>query len=122
MLDLEACHDRQMPAISGIVRELLGVDRYAIQLTTNVVSTFRHFISAGFRLSDKSHGGLKEELVGTRQRNMASGAICRDQSCLVFKELEKMKRGLLLILLLAAQRVRRTQVAQVNDADFYSNG
>ena len=87
-----------------------------------VVLTFHHCISTGFRISKKSHGGPKEELVGTGQGNMVSGSICRDQSCIVFKELEKMKKGLSLMLLLAAKKVRRTQIACVDDTDFYANG
>ena len=53
---------------------------------------------------------------------MLSGAICRDQSCLVFKRLEKMKKGLEVYLPLTAKRVCRCQVVHVNDTDFYANG
>ena len=85
---MEACYDRQIPSIGGIVEEALGVNRDAIQLITNVVSTFRHHISTGFGISEQSYGGPKDKLVGTGQGNMVSGAICHDQSCIVFRKLE----------------------------------
>ena len=50
-----------------------------------------------------------------------SGAICRDQSCLVFRELEVLKKGVELILLLSSKKVRRTQIMYIDDADFFSN-
>ena len=90
--DLEACYDRQIPEIGGIVEESMGVDRKAIQLITKTVETFKHFVRTGFGISKRSHGGKDEILAGTGQGNMLSGAICRDQSCLVFKRLEKMKK------------------------------
>ena len=52
---------------------------------------------------------------------MVSGAICRDQSCLVFRELEGLKKGVELILLLSSKKVWRTQIAYIDDADFFSN-
>ena len=55
------------------------------------------------------------------QGNMLSGAVCRDQSCLVFKCLERLKKGVELILAITLKRVRRTIIAYVDDADFYSN-
>ena len=53
---------------------------------------------------------------------MLSGAVCRDQSCLVFKQLERLKKGVELVLPLSLKRVRRTVIAYVDDADFFSNG
>ena len=53
---------------------------------------------------------------------MLSGAICRDQSCLVFKRLEKMKKGLEVYLPLTVKRVHRYYVAHVDNTDFYANG
>ena len=53
---------------------------------------------------------------------MLSGAICRDQSCLVFKQLERLKKGVELVLPLSLKRIRRTVIAYVDDADFFLNG
>ena len=86
--DLEACYDWQIPAIGGIIEEALGVDRKAINMITKTVLTFRHFVCTGFGISKESYGGKYEKLIGTGQGNMVSGAICRDQSCLVFRKLE----------------------------------
>ena len=41
-----------------------------------------------FGISKHSYGRKDEILAGTGQGNMLSGAICRNQSCLVFKQLE----------------------------------
>ena len=76
--DLEACYDRQIPAIGGIVEEALGAHRKVMQLKTKTVSTFKLFVCAGFSISGESHGGKYEQLVGTRQGNIVSRAICRD--------------------------------------------
>ena len=78
ILDLEACHDRQMPAIGRIVEESLGVDQKATKLIAKTVSLFKHFIRTKFGISKKSHGGKHETLAGTDQGNMVSGATCRD--------------------------------------------
>ena len=76
----------------------------------------------GFGISKYSYGGKDEILAGIGQENMLSGAICRDQSCLVFKRLEQMKKGLDAYLPLSVKRVRRCQVTCVDDTDFYTNG
>ena len=76
--DLEACYDRQIPSLGGIVEEALGVNRNAIKVICNTVSQFKHFICTGFGISKESYGGPEEQLTGTRQGNMLSGAVCRD--------------------------------------------
>ena len=91
--DLEACYDRQIPSLGRIVEEALGVNRKAIKLLCNTVSRFKHFTCTGFGISKKYYGRLNEKLTGTGQGNMLSGAICRDQSYLVFKQLERLKKG-----------------------------
>ena len=63
--DLEACYDRQIPSIGGMVEEAVGVDRRAIMLITKIIETMRHHISIGFRISKASYGGPHEKLVGT---------------------------------------------------------
>ena len=75
-------------------------------MITKTVLTFRYFVFKGFRISKESYGRKYEKLVGTRQGNMVSGAICRDQSCLVFRKLESLKKGLEIMLLLSLKRVR----------------
>ena len=42
--DLEACCDRQLPNIGGIVEELVGANREAIKLITKVLPRCKHFI------------------------------------------------------------------------------
>ena len=76
----------------------------------------------GFGISTDFYGGPNEKLTGKGQGNMLSGAVCRDQSCLVFKKLERLKKGVELVLPLSLKRIRRTVIAYVDDADFFSNG
>ena len=53
---------------------------------------------------------------------MLSGAICRDQSYLVFKQLERLKKGVELVLLLSLKRIRRIVITYIDDTDFFLNG
>ena len=62
----------------------------------------------GFGISKESYGRKYEKLVGTGQGNMVSSTICRDQSCLVFKKLKSLKKGIEIVLPLSLKRVRRT--------------
>ena len=54
-----------MPTIGRMVEEALGVDRKAITLITKTVETFKHFVCAGFGISEESYGGKYEKLVAT---------------------------------------------------------
>ena len=49
--DLEVCYDFQIPAISRMVEEALGIDRKAITLIAKTIATFKHFIYTGFGIS-----------------------------------------------------------------------
>ena len=120
--DLDSCYDRQIPMLAGIVEESLGVNRSAIKVICDTVSKFKHFTCTGYGISNEYYGGDLESLTGTGQGNMLSGAVCRDQSCFVFKKVERMKKGVELILPLTLKRIRRTIIAYVDDTDFYTNG
>ena len=85
----------------------------------NTVSQFKHYICTGYGISSKFYGGKYERLAGIGQGNMLSGAVCRDQSCLVFKALERLKKGVEIILPITLKRIRRTVIAYVDDADFF---
>jgi len=113
---------RQIPALGSMVEESLGVNREVIKVICNTVSKFKHFTYTGYGISSEYYGGDFESLTGTGQGNMLSGAVCRDQSCLVFKKLERMKKGVKLILPITLKRIRRTVIAYVDDADFFANG
>jgi len=119
--DLESCYDRQIPALGGMVEESLGVNREVIKVICNTVSKFKHFTCTGYSISNEYYGGDFESLTGTGQGNMLSGAVCRDQSCLVFKKLERMKKGAELILPITLKRIRRMVIAYVDDVDFFAN-
>ena len=79
-------------------------------LYAKIMPNFCKHICEGYGISQDYYRGENAELVGTGQGNMASGATCRDQSCLVFKLLEKLKLGIEIDLLLTVKR-----------ADFFAN-
>ena len=76
-----------------MVEESLGVNREVIKVICNTVSKFKHFTCIGYGISNEYYGGDFESLTGTGQGNMLSGAVCRDQSCLVFKKTRKNEKG-----------------------------
>ena len=53
---------------------------------------------------------------------MLLGAICWDQSCLIFKIIENRKLGAEIFLLLSNRKVYRMEIAFVDDTDMYLNG
>jgi len=105
-----------------MVEEALGVDRRAIKVFSKTIESLRHRVCTSFGMSDKSYGGRGFSLVGTGQGNILLGAICRDQSCLIFKIMENRKLGAKIFLLLSNRKVYRMEIAFVDDTDMYLNG
>jgi len=91
--DLEACYDRQLPNLSGIIEESIGVNQSGIMLIMKVIPIMQHHIYTSFDISNQSYGGIDDPHAGTGQGNIASGDICRNKSCLVIKYIEKKKLG-----------------------------
>ena len=92
-----------------------------IKIICNVVSKFKYFTCTGHGISQEYYGRDLESLAGTGQGNMLPGAFCGDQSCLVFKKLEQMKKGVELILPMMSKRIRRTMIACADDTNFFAN-
>ena len=65
MSGLEACYDRQLPNIGGIVEESVGVNKEAIKLMTKVLPLCKHFFRTVHEVSEESYGGMNELLGGT---------------------------------------------------------
>ena len=55
MTDLEACCDRQLPIISGLMQESVEVNRKAIKVISNIIPRFKHFIYTHFGMCKKKH-------------------------------------------------------------------
>ena len=92
--DLEACYDRQLPRIGRIVEEVLGVERQPMMLFEKVLPIMQHHTSTSYGISEKTHGGINNELCGTGQGNSLSGTLCRYMSCLAFKHVENVRKVL----------------------------
>ena len=120
--DLEACYDRQLPNIGGIVEESIGVNREAIKLITKVLPRCKHFIGTTYGVGKESYGEMNELLGGTGQGNVFSGNVCKDVSCFIFKEIEKKRLGIMLTSKYNDTEVQRNVIAFVDDSDFCSSG
>ena len=94
--DLVSCYDRQLPNTWGIVEESIGVNRNMMLLLGKVLPKCNHCIGTAHGISSNYHGGVTEDLGGTGQGNVFSGNACRDVSCLIFKELENEKKGVII--------------------------
>ena len=83
--DLEVYYNRQLPIISGLMQELVGVNRKAIKVISNKIPRFIYFIRTHFGIYKEKYRGDNEQLAGNGQGNIFVGVSCRDQSCMKFK-------------------------------------
>ena len=83
--DLEAFYDIQLPKIGGVVEESVGVNRKAIKLVKKGLHRSKHYVGTSYGISEQSYAGDDTFLGGTGQGNALSGCVCRDVSCLIFK-------------------------------------
>ena len=120
--DLQACYNRQLPNIGCVVLESVGVNRNATRLLQKVLPIMQHHVATDYGISDEYYGDKMNKLGGTGQGNSASGAICRDTSCLIFKYLEIQNLGAEIHIASEKRRIQRVVVAFVDDTDFYANG
>ena len=44
ILDLEACYDRQIPELCGLVEESIGANRKLVKLLTKLLPRFEHHV------------------------------------------------------------------------------
>lgn len=95
--DLEVCYDRQMPNYACMVGESIGVERSPCILFSKLIPRFTHYLCASFGISSITYGGDHDLLGGTGQGNVLSGNACRDQSCIIFKNMEQQELGVIII-------------------------
>ena len=119
--DLKACYDRQLPNIGCLVEEAIGVEHEPAKLFARILPVMNHYICTSFGISENYYGSDIFKLGGTGQGNSASGAICRDTSCIIFKKIEKEGLGVIMRLPLSFEEFTRCVIAFVNDIDFYTN-
>jgi hypothetical protein len=97
IIDLEACYDRQLPNIIGIIEEAVRIDRKAIKLITKVLPRMEYFMYMKFGISEQSYGSEDNQYISTGQGNVTSVNICRYKSCFVIKEVEKDRNGAIIV-------------------------
>ena len=119
---LEAFYDRQLPNIGGIAEESIGVNRGAITLFAKVLPRHGHHAGSSHGVNAESCGGEHALLGGTGQGNVFSGSACRDASCIMFKELEKKRVGVVNALKINGYKEHRVTIACADDADFCTSG
>ena len=93
-----------------------------MKLITKVMPNLKHFACTGFGMSSDYYGGEFNQLAGTGQGNRFSGDLCRDTSCLIIKEIERQKFGMIVVSNLSGQSVQKTAVAFVDDNDLIADG
>lgn len=120
--DLEACYDRHLPHMGYMVEEAVGVERTPAIIFSKLVPRFQHQLCTSYGVSDIVYGGDEDILGGSGQGNVVSGNMCRDQSCIIFRKLEKDKLGILIVGPISAEEVRRAAIAWIDDTDFFTNG
>ena len=57
--DLEACYDRQLPELCGLVEESLGANRKVCKLVSKILPRLEHCIGTINGVSKNKHGGEK---------------------------------------------------------------
>ena len=108
--------------IESIVEESTGRNRKAMLLFMKIMPHFKHYVQTGYGISDSYYGGKEDNLAGTGQGNKFSGDMCRDISCLIIKQLETEKLGIILKSKLLQLKEQCVSVSFVDDTDFVSEG
>ena len=120
--DRQACYDRQLPEIGLLAERSFGMSEEESSLLMQVLKNFNHFLATAYGIAKTSYGGHNDQLGGTGQGNILSGAICRNISGLIFKILDNLKLGIECASPVTRRRLLRAIIAFVDDADFFSNG
>ena len=120
--DMQSCYDRQLAEIGGILEESVGRDRAVMKLISKVIPKWRHYICTGFGISDFYYGGENDPLAGTGQGNRFSGDVCRDSSCLIIRNIERMNVGMNFESRVSGEIVLKVVVAFVDDNDMVADG
>ena len=112
---MQSCCDRQLAEIGGILEESVGRYRAVIKLISKAIPKWRHQICTGFGISDFYYGGEDNPLAGTGQGNRFLGDVCRDSSCLIIRDIERMNIGMKFESRVSRERVLKVVVAFVDD-------
>ena len=59
MSDLEACYNRQMKELCGLIEEAIIANRKAVKFLTKAFPIFEHYVGIVNGVSKEKHGGVK---------------------------------------------------------------
>ena len=88
MTDLEACYNRQLVNIGGIVEEAVGVNRNMIRTITKALLILKYYICTGFGISAQSYRSKEDPIGGSRQGNIFAGNMCCDKSGFILHKVQ----------------------------------
>jgi len=71
-----------------MVEEAVGVHCSSATLFAKLIPRFEHKLCSSYGISEIMYGGEVDLLGGSGQGNFSSRTTCREQSCIIFKQLE----------------------------------
>ena len=89
-----------------------------IKLLAEVMPSFEHHTGIAHGISEESYGGDHALLGETRQGSVFSRSARRDVSCVIFKELERKRVGIVTQSKNNEHKEHRVAIACIDNADF----
>ena len=78
MMDLEACYNRQLLLVLGLMQKSIGVNCSVVKVISNIIPRFRHFVCTYYGIAKTNYKCKNEELTNDGQGNIFTGVFCRD--------------------------------------------
>ena len=122
LIDLQACYNRQLLEMSGMLEEFVGRERKEIKLITKVIINQNHYVSTSFRVSIIHYGGENNHLTGTRQGNRFLGDVCQDISYMIMEQIENKKLRMHFALRITLKSDQIAVALFADDTDIITEG
>ena len=103
------------------MEESVGVEQEPTKLFARILLVMNHHICTSFGISSNFYGSNTFKLGRTGQGNLVSGAICRDTSYIIFRQIENEKLGVVARIPLSCEEFIRCAIAFVDDTNYYTN-
>ena len=91
-------------------------------LLTKIMPTWKSHVCTGCGISTNWHGGLDNNMAGTRQVNTLCGDSCRDGSCLVINHVENKNIGTTMKSPCTNMEEKLASISHPDDAYLMSDG
>ena len=73
--DRKSCYDRKLSEIGKLTERSFGMHRSEVSFLCRILKNFNHYLLTAYGISDNFYGGYYDQLGGTGQENVLSGAI-----------------------------------------------